>query len=85
MNSSAELFFKLCVSSMVGWPRPLFLGFAILRGDPWELAAQLTLVLKQHAGGDDTRNNAVPEESPFGGSQRVKTDHLRQPILKQGF
>jgi len=43
------------------------------------VAAQLSQLPKQHSAGDDTRDNAVPEEHPFGRLQTLKTDRLRQP------
>ena len=39
------------------------------------------LLKKRHAAGDNTCDNAVPEESPFGRSQTLKIDRLRQPAL----
>jgi hypothetical protein len=45
----------------------------------WELAAQLGQLIKRLAAGDYTHDNAVPEERPFGRSQALKTDRLRQP------
>jgi hypothetical protein len=38
---------------------------------------------KQHAAGDHSLDNPVPEKSPFGRSQTLETDRLRQPTATE--
>jgi hypothetical protein len=66
-----------------GWPAgadPCSLGSAISRRDLWELAAHFSQPVKRHAAGEYTLENALPEESPFGRSQTLKSHRLRPPI-----
>jgi len=43
-----------------------------------ELTAQLGQLVKQHSSGDYTRNNAVPEDIPFGRSRNQRCADLGQ-------
>jgi hypothetical protein len=67
---------------MAQTPVPRCLRFS--EGDLWERVAQFSQLVKRHAAGDHTRDNAVPEESPRGRSQTLKTDRLRQQQLRKG-
>jgi hypothetical protein len=60
---------------------PCPLGSAISRRDLWELMAHPGQLVKQLAAGEDTRAKALPEESPFGRSQTLKSNRPRQPVV----
>lgn len=62
----------------------MFLGVSDCRGDLRELTAHLSQLAERHADGDYTCDDAVQEEPPFGKSQMLKSDRLRQPATKQG-
>ena len=58
---------------------PCSLGSAISRRDGWELTAHPSRLAEQHAAVKYAQPIASPEESPFGRSQTLKCDRLRQP------
>jgi hypothetical protein len=48
----------------------------------WELTADLSWLVERRAAGEHTRAKALPEDGPFGRSQTLKSNRLRQPAGK---
>jgi len=75
---------------------PCSLGSAVSGRDLWESStdnkkprteqvratiAHLSRLVERHAAGGYARAKALPEESPFGRPQTLKSDPLRQPAI----
>jgi len=58
---------------------PCSWGSAISRRHLWELTAHPIQLIKRRAAGEHFCAKALSEGSPFGRSQALKTDRLRQP------
>ncbi len=48
-------------------------------GDKLQFSRAVKALVERHAGGEYTRAKAPPGESPFGRSQTLKSERLRQP------
>ena len=48
-------------------------------GDKLQFSGAVKALVERHAGGEYTRAKAPPGESPFGRSQTLKSERLRQP------
>ena len=58
---------------------PCSLGSASSRRDLWELTSDLSRLAKLPAAGKSAHAKSLPKVRPFGRSQTLKSDRLRQP------